>query len=254
MATSHDTYVLSDDITAVIFGVDGVILDSARAAAAAWKSVLDPLLRDYAAVHETPFCPFEVRTDYVRYMYGKARPDGVPGFLASREISLTYDDMRGLGGRQEELFLAEARRHGIRPFASTVTVVRAARRHGLRTAAVSGDPYAMELLARVGIADIFDARMDAGDAPETWRPGHSERALYLEAARRLEMAPGRVAVVENYPDGVAGAVRGGFGAVIGVDRVGRPDTLREHGATAVIADLSELHMHGPAPASAARRP
>ncbi len=245
MPTTPDTYLLGEDITAMVFGVDGVILDSAPAAAAAWKSVLDPLLREYSALHETTFRPFEVPADYVRFMYGKPRPDGVPGFLASRDISLTYDDMRGLAGRQEELFLAEARRHGVAPFASTVAVVRAARRGGLLTAAVSGDPYAVELLARVGVADMFDVRLDALDAPGTWRPGHSERVLYLEAARRLETAPGRTAVVENCPDGVAGAVRGGFGAVIGVDRIGRPDTLRGHGATAVLTDLSDLHLDGP---------
>ncbi len=254
MPISPDTYVLGDDITAVILAVDGVILDSARAAAAAWKSVLDPLLRDYAALHETPFRLFDVRADYVGYMYGKPRPDGVPAFLADRGISLTYDDMRGLAGRQEEVFLAEARRNGVAPFASTLAVVRAARRQGLATAAVSGDPYAVELLARVGVADMFDVRLDALDAPGTWRPGHSERALYLEAARRLETAPGRTAVVEICPDGVAGAVRGGFGAVIGVDRIGRPDVLRECGATVVVADLSDLHLHGQAAASGAGHP
>ena len=40
--------------------------------------------------------------------------------------------------------------------------------------------------------------------------------------------------------GVAAGKAGGFGIVIGVDRVGQADALREHGADIVVQDLAEL--------------
>src|SRR3954454_23047107 len=137
MQARPDQCVLDDDIAGMIFGIDGVILDSARASAAAWKSVLDPFLRSYAMIQGRKFRPFEVNDDYLRHMYGKPRPVGVSDFLASREITLPYDDLRGLAGGEEELFLTEVRRHGIAPFASTVALIHTARRQGIRTAAVS---------------------------------------------------------------------------------------------------------------------
>jgi beta-phosphoglucomutase-like phosphatase (HAD superfamily) len=251
-AIRPDSYTLDRDITAVIFGVDGVVLDSAQASATAWKSVLDPFLRAYATLHGTEFRPFDAGLDYVTYMAGKPRTDGVPEFLLSRRITLPFDDVRGLAGRQEQLFLAEARRHGVAPFATPVTVLRTARRRGIRTAAVSGDPYAVELLSRVGVADMFDVRLDALDAPGTWLPGHSERALFLEAARRLATLPARTAVVEAAPSAVGGAARGGFGVVIGVDRIGRPDVMREDGATVVVTDLADVQLRGEAAATTVR--
>ena len=40
--------------------------------------------------------------------------------------------------------------------------------------------------------------------------------------------------------GVAAGRAGQFACVVGVDRVGHAEALREHGATIVVADLAEL--------------
>lgn len=237
-----DQCVLGGDIAAIIFGVDGVILDTARAAAAAWKSALDPFLRSHAGDREGGFRPFEVRADYLRYFHGRPRAAGVREFLASQGPVPRPEVVSELAGRQERLFLAEVRRHGIAPFASTVDLVRAARRHRLRTAAISADRYAAELLTRAGVTDMFDVRLDGLDAPGTGLPGHLEPCLLLEAALLMRTPPARTAVVEQSPDGVAAGRHGGFGLVVGVDRVGRAAVLRAHGADAVIEDLSRLRL------------
>jgi beta-phosphoglucomutase-like phosphatase (HAD superfamily) len=242
MQTTADRRVLGDEIAAIIFGVDGVVIDSARVAAAAWKSVLDPLLYSYATTQEAEGRSFGVRDDYLEHMHGKARIDGVRDLLASREIELPYDDLRGLAGREEELFLTEVRRHGIASFASTVDLVRVVRRRGLRTAAVSVDWYAAELLTRAGVTELFDVRLDGLEAPGTMLPVHPEYGLLLEAAQRLGTPPARTAVVEQYPAGVSAARHGAFALVVGVDRVGRPAALRDHGADVVINDLSQLRL------------
>jgi beta-phosphoglucomutase-like phosphatase (HAD superfamily) len=61
---------------------------------------------------------------------------------------------------------------------------------------------------------------------------------FLEAARRLEISPSRAAVVEDAVAGVAAGHAGGFGAVIGVNRLGQANALAQAGATVVVDDLS----------------
>jgi beta-phosphoglucomutase-like phosphatase (HAD superfamily) len=242
MKTTTYQCVLGDDIAAIIFGVDGVVIDSARVAAGAWKSVLDAFLRSHAITQETEFTPFEVRDDYLQHVHGKPRIDGVRDFLASREITLLYDDLRGLAGREEELFLTEVRRHGIAPYPSTVRLVRAVRRRGIRTAAVSVEWYAAELLNRAGVTEMFDVRLDGLDAPGTGMPAHPEPGLLLEAALRLRTPPARTAVVEQSLAGVSAGRHGAFGLVVGVDRTGQAAALRDHDADVVINDLSQMRL------------
>ncbi|MFL6053287.1 MAG: HAD family hydrolase [Actinoallomurus sp.] len=234
--------VLGEDIAAIIFGVDGVVIDDARASAAAWKSVLDQFLRSYAMTEEMEFRPFEVPDDYLRYRDGRPRLDGLRDFLSSRGLTLSYDGLRGLAGRQEALFLTEIRRHGIAAFPSTVAFVRTAHRHGIRTAAVSADWYATELLTRAGVIDMFDVRLDGLDAPGTGRPARLQLGLLLEAAQRLGTPPARTAVIVQSLAGVSAGRQGAFGLVVGVDRGGQAGGLRDHGADVVINDLSQMRL------------
>jgi beta-phosphoglucomutase-like phosphatase (HAD superfamily) len=48
------------------------------------------------------------------------------------------------------------------------------------------------------------------------------------------------AVFEDALAGVAAGRAGQFAFVVGVDRVGQADALREHGADIVVSDLAEL--------------
>ncbi len=235
--------VLGGDIIAVIFGVDGVVIDSARTSAAAWKTVMDPFLRTYAAAHETSFVPFDVRRDFLRYTYGKPRLAGARDFLAARGISLPYDDLRGLTTRQEEFFLAEVHRHGVSPYASAVTLLRESRRRGIRTAAVSAQRHSTEVLTNAGVAAMFDLVLDGLDAPGSTLPSCPDAALFVQAALRLGTEPRHTAVVDESAAAVTAAQRGGFGLVVGLDRLGGA-ALDEHGADFVLTDLSELRVDG----------
>jgi alpha,alpha-trehalase len=75
-------------------------------------------------------------------------------------------------------------------------------------------------------------------------PGKPAPALFLEAARRLGVSPERAIVLEDAVSGVEAGVRGGFGLVVGVDRGGRSEALRRHGAHVAVSDL-EAWMGGP---------
>ena len=54
------------------------------------------------------------------------------------------------------------------------------------------------------------------------------------------MKPAETAVFEDALAGVAAGRAGGFGYVVGVDRVGQAAALRASGADIVVCDLAEL--------------
>ena len=63
---------------------------------------------------------------------------------------------------------------------------------------------------------------------------------FLFAARELDVVPARAAVFEDALAGAEAGRAGGFGYVVGVDRVGQAEELRAHGADVVVNDLAEL--------------
>lgn len=248
-----DPVIRLDRVRTVIFDTDGVVTDTARVHAAAWKRVFDAFLRARAAELGEELRPFDVRADYLRYVDGKPRLDGVRSFLASRGIALPEDapaddprreTVRALGARKDAYFLDQVRRYGVAAFPSTVALVRELRRRGARTAAVSASRNCARVLAAAGVAGMFDARVDGVDAARLGLPGKPDPALFLEAARRLGVPPERAAVVEDAFAGVEAGRRGGFGLVVGVDRGGQRDALYARGAGVVVADLDELRVVG----------
>jgi beta-phosphoglucomutase-like phosphatase (HAD superfamily) len=64
--------------------------------------------------------------------------------------------------------------------------------------------------------------------------------MFLAAAHALGVHPAAAAVFEDALAGVAAGRAGGFGYVIGVDRVGQAEQLAAHGADTVVTDLAEL--------------
>jgi alpha,alpha-trehalase len=114
------------------------------------------------------------------------------------------------------------------------------RRHGVRVAVISSSRNAPEILAAAGVADLFETRIDGIVAADLKLPGKPDPAVFLEAAKRLGAEPSRAVVVEDATAGVEAGRRGGFGLVIGVDRVGQADELRRSGADLVVADLAQV--------------
>jgi len=238
-----------DDCDAVVFDMDGVLTDTARVHAAAWKDTFDAYLRARAEAHGERFEPFDLERDYPRHVDGKARYDGVRSFLASRGIEIAAGEpsdapdretVCGLGNRKNERFLARLRERGAAPFADGVELVSRLRAAGIRTAVISASRNAREVLERAGIAERFETRIDGVVAAERGLEGKPAPAVLLEAARRLGAEPPRCAIVEDASAGVEAGRRGGFGWVIGVARRGGAERLMEAGADVVVRDLSEI--------------
>lgn len=231
------------DVKAVVFDTDGVITDSARVHAAAWKTAFDVFLAEHPPEDPGQRRPFSIRDDYLRHVDGKSRLDGASAFLTSRGLDPTDATVRAVAEHKERLFTERMRGHGIDAYPGTVRLVRALRGAGVPCAAASASRHAHELLTRACVLDLFDVLVDGGEATRLGLAGKPQPDLFLEAARRLGVPAGRCAVVEDALAGVEAGRRGGFALVVGVDRAHDPDgkaRLLQHGADIVVHDLVEL--------------
>ena len=238
-----------EQFDAVLFDMDGVLTATAEVHARAWKRMFDSYLEERAERSGEPFRPFELGTDYLLHVDGKPRQTGVHDFLASRGIALPAgrpedppeaETEWGLGNRKNAMVHEVIRNEGVRAYRGAVRLVRKLRAVGFRTAVVTSSSNAEMTLAAAGIDDLFDAQVDGHVADELRLAGKPAPDTYLEAARRLKVAPGRAAVVEDAIAGVRAGAHGGFGLVIGVARAVSPDELERNGAGLVVSDLGEL--------------
>jgi beta-phosphoglucomutase family hydrolase len=240
---------LPDDIRAFLFDLDGVLTQTAKVHAAAWKDTFDGFLRAEAARTGGSFVPFDAVDDYDTYVDGRPRLDGTRAFLRSRAVELpegTEDDppgtrsVHGLSSAKNDTVLRLIREQGVQPYAGSVEYVHRLRALGLPSAVVSSSANCRDVLRAAGIEDLFDVIVDGVVAKREGLPGKPAPDTYLAAARALGVEPARAAVFEDALAGVASGRAGGFGAVVGVDRTGQAAELRRNGASVVVADLAEL--------------
>jgi beta-phosphoglucomutase family hydrolase len=232
-----------------LFDLDGVLTQTAKVHAAAWKQMFDDYLRERAKRTGEPFVPFDPVDDYDEYVDGKPRADGTRSFLESRGIEVPEGDdgdppaaetIHGLGNRKNELVLKLIKDDGVQAYEGSVRYVRAARDAGLRRAVVSSSANCHDVLVAAGIEDLFEARIDGVVAKEQHLRGKPAPDTFLAGARALGLEPDQAAVYEDALAGVAAGRAGAFGFVIGVDRVGQAEALKSHGADIVVKDLAEL--------------
>jgi len=232
-----------------LFDLDGVLTQTATVHAAAWKEMFDGYLRERAARTDREFVAFDPIGDYDEYVDGKSRYEGVRSFLDSRGIELQPGDpsdatdaetIDGLGNRKNEIVLRLIRDHGVRAYDGSVRYVRAALEAGLARAVVSSSTNCGDVLLAAGIEDLFEQRIDGVVAEREHLKGKPAPDTFLAGARALGVEPGQAAVFEDALAGVAAGRAGGFACVVGVDRAGQADALREHGADIVVSDLAEL--------------
>lgn len=234
---------------AVLYDLDGVLTATASVHAASWKQMFDEFLAARAERTGAELVPFDVDGDYKQYVDGRPRYDGVATFLKSRGIDLPRGDpsdgpheltVCGLGNRKNELIQEVLAAEGVEVFEGSVKLVRALEKNGVRQAIVSSSKNAEAVLRAAGIIDLFEVRVDGIVAARLKLPGKPRPDTFLEAARQLDVEPSRAVVVEDALAGVRAGVNGHFGLVIGVDREGAPEALKEAGAGIVVDDLGLL--------------
>jgi beta-phosphoglucomutase family hydrolase len=240
---------LPEQIRACLFDLDGVLTQTAKVHAAAWKEMFDTYLRSRAERTGDAFVAFDAHDDYDRYVDGLPRYDGVRGFLESRGIELPEggpDDppgaetVCGLGNLKNELVLKLIREQGVDAYDGSIRYVHAVRDAGLHRAVVSSSANCKDVLVAAGILDLFDEIVDGNVAQEQKLKGKPAPDTFVYAAQLFGLTAGQAVVFEDALAGVAAGRAGEFGYVVGVDRVGQREELLERGADVVVDDLAEL--------------
>jgi beta-phosphoglucomutase family hydrolase len=226
---------LPDGVTALLFDLDGVLTKTATVHARAWKQMFDEYLR----AHGDP-TPFDAHGDYDTYVDGKPRSGGIRDFLASRGMHPDDDEVQRLGDIKNDLVLELIKTQGVEAYPGSVRYLEAARDAGLRRVVVSSSHNCADVLRSAGIDHLIEERVDGVVADQEHIKGKPAPDMFLEGARRAGVEPKQAAVYEDALAGVEAGHAGHFGIVIGVNRVGQRDALREHGADVVVDDLEEL--------------
>jgi beta-phosphoglucomutase family hydrolase len=235
---------------AAIFDMDGVVTDTAAVHAAAWKVMFDAYLSDRAESAGTSFEPF-AQADYLAYVDGRPRYEGVEVFLKSRGIALPFGDpadpperetVCGLGNRKNQAFNRVLKDSGVRVFDSTIALIGALRRHGIKVAVATSSKNGAEVLGKAGIAGLFEARIDGVVSAELGLKGKPAPDIFALACERLGVTRHRAAVVEDAVSGVQAGARGRFGLTLGIARENNGEELKREGADIVVRDLAEISL------------
>ena len=216
-------------ISACLFDLDGVITQTAKVHAQAWKQTFDEFR-----------IPFDIVPDYAAYVDGKPRADGVRSVLIARGIEATPELVDGIASKKDQLFVDLIHRHGVQTYDGSVRYVRAARASGLKIAVVSSSKHTTEVLRAAALDGDFDVQVDGNVAEQEHLRGKPAPDTYLAAARTLHTLPANAAVYEDALAGVEAGRAGHFGLVVGIDRAGQAAALRAHGADIVVRDLAQL--------------
>lgn len=245
------TKILSwSDYDGVLFDLDGVLTPTANVHQRAWTA----LFADYDFTED----------DYLHYVDGKPRYDGVRSFLAARGHSLPdglpsdepgTETVCALGNAKNVFFNEILDAEGITPYDGSVAFLDALHEAGVAVAVVSSSRNAGPVLEASGLADRFKVVVDGVTAAEEGFAGKPAPDGFLRGAELLGVDPTRTIVVEDAVSGVAAGAAGGFAVVLGVDRGAGTDALLRSGATHVVDDLGRLlppartvdHEHRPVP-------
>lgn len=238
-------------LDAAVFDLDGVVTHTAELHFSSWKALFDAFLRRRAGAPGEDLSPL-TRADYLAWVDGRPRLDGIRWFLTARGIDLPEgspadppdaETVHGLARRKNALFLEHLARRGARVDVHVVALVRALDADGVRVGVASSSRNAAAVLDRAGLGDLFDARVDGTTLAELGLPGKPHPDLFLECARRLGApSPAGALVMEDAAAGVEAAVHGGFGLIIAIDRGGNRDRLSRAGADWIVSDTRGLTL------------
>ncbi len=237
---------------AVIFDLDGVITQTASVHSAAWKQMFDEFLKDYSKETGQPFREFTHNEDYLPYVDGKPRYEGVASFLKSRNIELPFGDptddthkktICGLGNRKNELFNQLIDQGNLVIFNSTVDFIKELLRNNIKVAVASSSKNCSKILKAAGLIDLFESIVDGLVSEQLGLKGKPEPDIFKTACDNLKVNYDKSVIVEDSVSGVQAGQKGQFGLVLGIARQKNHQELKSNGADIVISDMSEISLH-----------
>ena len=239
------------DFEAVIFDLDGVITDTASIHSMAWKQTFDGVLKHHSNLYDKKYVAFDIKNDYLLYVDGKPRYDGVESFLNSRNIIFPYGcpedkpeelTVCGIGNRKNELFNKLLDEKGAFVFESTIDFIKILIEHDIKIAVASSSKNCRSILKKAGLEHYFKVCIDGIISVNRKLKGKPEPDIFITACQDLEVSPDRAVIIEDATSGVAAGKTGNFGLVVGVARHDNQNELRIHGADIIVNDLSEINI------------
>lgn len=236
---------LPPQITVALFDLDGVLTTTATLHQRAWREAFDAFLAARTPAAGEDLSPF-TGDDYLRYVDGRPRTDGVRTFLAARGITADDAVVDAVAEGKNEKFLA-AMADGVDPYPGSVRYLEAAQAAGLRIAVVTSSKNGAAVLEAAGLSHFVEHRVDGNTIVEEGLAGKPAPDSYLRGAALMGVTPNQAAVFEDAISGVQAGAAGDFGFVVGIDRVGRDNdggaqaaAMAAAGASIVVDDLDEL--------------
>jgi beta-phosphoglucomutase family hydrolase len=230
---------LPETTSVALFDLDGVLTSTAVLHRSAWKQAFDAFLSERDPENYVEF----TEQDYLDYVDGRPRDDGVRAFLHSRGLDdVPEQTMAAIGAGKNDLFVATLEGQGVDPYPGSVRYLEAARDAGLRIAVVTSSKNGAAVLDAADLTKFVEVRVDGLAVAAQGLRGKPAPDSFLLGAELMGVAPAQAAVFEDAISGVEAAVAGEFGYVVAIDRVGgsQADAMRSAGASVVVNDLDEL--------------
>ncbi|NHZ85063.1 MAG: beta-phosphoglucomutase family hydrolase [Planctomycetia bacterium] len=234
---------------AVIFDLDGVITQTSQVHSTAWKNMFDEYLRYRQEEFGEPFNEFTHDNDYLPFVDGKPRYEGVKAFLRARGIDLPFGDPQdppnnetvcSLGNRKNQKFNEVLVRDGVKVYDSTITLIKELKKQGIHVGIASSSKNCDKVIKTAGIKNLFETCVDGITSAELRLNGKPEPDIFTTACNNLGIDNDQAVVVEDAVSGVRAGVKGNFGLVVGVARENNKNELKSNGADIVVTDLGEL--------------
>jgi len=218
-------------LRAAIFDVDGVLVASPHEQA--WREAL----AGYAD-------PARFTTEfYQSRVAGKPRRDGARATLEGLGVADAAARAPDYAATKQALIDRLIAEGSFEAFPDAVRFAVALRAAGLRLALASSSKNVAAMLRRLTLPDggtllsAFDADLSGTDVPR----GKPDPALFLLAARTLNVPPAQCLVIEDAPAGIAAARAGGM-ASLGIARLGDEALLRAAQADLVVTSLDQVDV------------
>jgi len=236
---------------AAIFDMDGVVADSAVIHSKSWKRVFDEYLQFRSQQYQEPFVEFTHEHDYLGYLDGRPRYDGIEAFLTSRGIRIPRgnpDDWTGsesicaLGGRKNAIFNQIIETEGVEVFESTVSMIRDLLQRGVKVGLATSSYNSAVILGKTNTRHLFGTVVDGLESSILGLRGKPEPDIFVTAAANLGVTSARAIVFEDAVTGVRAGAKGGFAVVVGIAREENERELEAAGADLVVSDLSETNL------------
>lgn len=210
----------SKTVKAIIFDLDGVLTDTAKAHFLAWAKLADEI-----------GVPFDEA--FNEQLKGIDRQTSLDLILAQSDKIFSAEQKQALADRKNGFYLELISQFSPADvFPGVVNILESAKKSGLKLALASASRNAAFLTQRLGIQDYFDHIVDAAKI-ERSKP---DPEIFLTAARMLGVDPHDCVGVEDAAAGVMAIKAAGMFAIA----IGNPDILSQ--ADQIIPNILDLNI------------